>query len=193
MLTKFARWIFSFDVVLIWYPHPTRKGNFKMTAQRPLTKTEQRNAEPSIKDLFPDRWLSPEHLAGRRPVVAIEAVTLETLYSAQTKKPEQKLVITFHRATLRMICNKTQAFRLAELCKSENYLRWVGHQVSLSAGRAQNGKLTIIVGPIPDDTATTDTKSSITTADDVAGVAEDEYTETPPVDDDTDDQTRYES
>ena len=182
MLTKFARWIFSFDVVLIWYPHPTRKGNFKMTTQRPLTKTEQRNAEPSIKDLFPDRWLSPEHLAGRRPVVAIEAVTLETLYSAQTKKPEQKLVIQFHRATLRMICNKTQAFRLAELCKSENYLRWVGHQVSLSAGRAQNGKLTIIVGPIPDDTAA-DTKASIATTDDAAGVAEDEYTESPPVDD----------
>lgn len=105
---------------------------------------------PSIKELWPDKWLRAEHLQGARPRVTLEAVTVEQLYNPRSKKHEPKLIVAFYGKTLRMVCNKTQANALAVVCDTDDFTRWPGHQVVLSTGRAPNGADTITISPVPD-------------------------------------------
>ena len=105
---------------------------------------------PSVKDLYPDKWLRPQHLGNRRPTVTIEAVKVERLYNPRTRQEEPKLVIAFHKKQLRLPLNKTQSFRMAEITHTDDYTAWIGHQVVLSVARAQNGADTIAISPVPD-------------------------------------------
>ena len=66
----------------------------------------------SIKDLYPDKWLRPEHFTGKRPRVFIAAATIEHLFNPRTRRNEPKIVVAFHGKTLRLVCNKTQAHAL---------------------------------------------------------------------------------
>lgn len=110
---------------------------------------------PSIKDIWPDRWLKPAHIQGKRPRVAIEAVTVEPLYNPRTRREEPRLVLSFHAKTLRLVCNKTQAEALATITGTDDYTRWPGHEIVLSVGRAPNGSETLVISPIPDKSAPT--------------------------------------
>jgi hypothetical protein len=105
---------------------------------------------PSIRDVFPAKWLHADVLGGHRPRVIIEQVEVEKLFNPQTRKHEAKLVVKFHKKALRLILNKTQAFALADICKTDDYDKWAGHEVVISAGRAPNGKGTILISPVPD-------------------------------------------
>ncbi len=105
---------------------------------------------PSIKDIFPDKWLRAEVINGHRPRVTIEAVTVEQLYNPRSKKHEAKLVVKFFKKELRLVCNKTQATALAIICKTHDYTLWQGNEVVLSTGRAPNGSDTILISPVPD-------------------------------------------
>lgn len=107
---------------------------------------------PSIKDLWPDKWLSPAHLGNARAAVAIETVTVEELWNPRTKRHEPRLVLAFHAKTLRLPVNKTQALALADITRTDDYTRWVGHRVVLSAGTAPNGAATIVISPTADPT-----------------------------------------
>lgn len=108
---------------------------------------------PSIKDIFPDKWLRAEVINGHRPRVTIEAVTVEQLYNPRSKTHEPKLVVKFFKKELRLVCNKTQATALAIICKTADYTLWQGHEVVLSTGRAPNGSDTILISPVPDTAA----------------------------------------
>lgn len=105
---------------------------------------------PSIKDIFPDKWLKAEVINGHRPRVAIEHVGIEKLFNPTSRKYEPKLVVKFHGKELRLVCNKTQAQALATICKSNDYTLWVGYEVVLSSAKAPNGKDTILISPLPD-------------------------------------------
>jgi hypothetical protein len=105
---------------------------------------------PSIKDLWPDRWLKAAHLAGKRARVVIARVDLEAIFNPRTRQPEPRLVATFHAKTLRLVLNKTQSHALAAICNSDDYTRWTGHEVVLSVAKAPNGMDTILISPIPD-------------------------------------------
>ncbi len=105
---------------------------------------------PSIKDIFPDKWLRADVINGHRPRVIIEAVTVEQLYNPRSKKHEARLVIKFHKKELRLPLNKTQAQALASICKTDDYTRWHGHEVVLSTGKAPNAADTILISPVPD-------------------------------------------
>jgi hypothetical protein len=105
---------------------------------------------PSIKDIFPDKWLRADVINGHRPRVIIEAVTVEKLFNPRSKKHEAKLVARFHKKELRLPLNKTQATALAVICKTDDYTRWQGHEVVLSTGKAPNGAATILISPVPD-------------------------------------------
>jgi hypothetical protein len=109
---------------------------------------------PSIKDIFPDKWLRADVINGHRPRVIIEAITVEQLYNPRSKKHEPKLVVKFHKKELRLVCNKTQAQALATICKTDDYTRWHGHEVVLSTGKAPNGADTILISPVPDGAPT---------------------------------------
>lgn len=102
------------------------------------------NSTPrTLSELYPSKWLVAGDL--QKPVtVTIIAVDVEELRQ-QDGSFEPKLVLTFKNATKRMIANVTQAKRLAELLKTERFAEWIGARVKLAAGRAQNGKDTIVV------------------------------------------------
>jgi len=102
----------------------------------------------TVSDLFPSPWLKSEDLAGRAVVVKIVAAQVETLRQFDgTQAP--KLVLTFEKATKRLIVNKTQAKRLAEVTGTEAFDAWVGHRVALKPAIAQNGKPTVGIDPAP--------------------------------------------
>ncbi len=101
------------------------------------------NGQPTrVSQLFPSKWLSAADLP--HPVMAtISAVKLQELRQ-QDGSMEQKLVVTFEKATKQWILNKTQATALAEAL-GDMYGDWPGARVKLAAARATNGKDTIVV------------------------------------------------
>ena len=102
----------------------------------------------TVSELYPSPWLKPEDLAGRAVTVKIVAAQVETIRQFDgTQAP--KLVLTFEKATKRLIVNKTQAKRLAEVTKTEAFADWAGHRVTLKPAVAQNGKPTIGIDPSP--------------------------------------------
>jgi hypothetical protein len=109
---------------------------------------------PSYRDIFPDKWLKPEVINGHRPRVAIEAVTVETVFNPRSKKHEKKLAVKFHKKELLLLLNKTQARALATICQTDDYARWVGFEVVLSTGKAPNDMDTILISPVPDSPPT---------------------------------------
>ena len=70
---------------------------------------------PSIKDLFPDKWLRPEHLRGRAVTVAVQGAQVEQLFNPRSRRNEPKLVLEFHGKQLRLPLNKTQAHAMAAI------------------------------------------------------------------------------
>ena len=98
----------------------------------------------TVSDLFPSKWLKAEDLEGRPRTVRIAEVTIEPLRQPDgTSKPAA--IVTFERATKRLILNKTQATALAAIMGSEVFDDWVGRYVMLKPATAQNGKSTIAV------------------------------------------------
>ena len=59
------------------------------------------------------------------------------------------LVLTFERATKRLICNKTQTWAAMEAIGDERFADWIGHSLTLAPGIGHTGKPTIIVTPAP--------------------------------------------
>lgn len=102
----------------------------------------------NIQQIFPRKWLYPEDLGGRAVTVQIESAALEELRNPRTNKPETKLVVSFAKATKRLICNKTQAYAIAAATGSQDTDRWPGSKVTLSAAVAPNGKATILITPV---------------------------------------------
>lgn len=102
----------------------------------------------TIKQLFPDRWLRPEHLRNKSHEVAIEAVTVEDLFNPRTRTKEPKIVLAFHAKPLRLPLNKTQAFTLAAITRTQEIEGWVGHQIVLSPGVAPNHSATITLSAL---------------------------------------------
>jgi len=105
---------------------------------------------PSIKDLWPDKWLRAEHLQERRPTVTIQTVTVESLFNPRTKKNEPRLILAFFKKELRLPLNKTQAQALVDITGTDDYTLWHAYQVVLSAGVAPNKAATIVISPVPD-------------------------------------------
>ena len=100
---------------------------------------------PSIKDLWPDKWLRADHLQGKRVVVTIARVDVEELYNPRTRQEQAKIVLTFHGKALRLPINKTQARALAQITQTDDYNAWTGARVVLTPARAPNGSDTIAI------------------------------------------------
>jgi hypothetical protein len=103
---------------------------------------------PSIHDLF-TFYLRPENLQGRTAVVTIEDCIVEEIFNPRIRRNEPRLIVRFHGKKLRLCCNKTQAERLMEITKTDNYAHWKGHTVALSPATAPNGKATISISAPP--------------------------------------------
>ncbi|KKN03851.1 hypothetical protein LCGC14_1103580 [marine sediment metagenome] len=104
----------------------------------------------TVSEIYPPRWLRATMLADKHPRVVIESVCIEQLYNPRNRKPEPRIVISFHNKTLRLICNKTQAQAIATITGTEVIEEWRGHEIVLAAGVAPNNMATIILSPLPD-------------------------------------------
>ena len=102
---------------------------------------------PTVEDIYPSRWLRPEHLGAKAYAVTIAAVTAEEMQQRDGSR-EWKLVVSFVGAQKQLACNVTQAKRLAELAKTQVYGEWVGLRVTLVPAMASNNKATIGIWPV---------------------------------------------
>ena len=107
---------------------------------------------PSTKDLFPF-YLSADDLKGRSHLVTIEQATVINVYNPHEKRKDPRLSLRFHKAKLSMLINKTQAITLENITGTDDYSRWVGHQVILSPAPSANGRDTIAVSRPPETAA----------------------------------------
>lgn len=100
----------------------------------------------TVNDLFPSPWLSAGDLAGRTITVRIASISLEQLRQPDGRM-ELKAILSFDHAHKRMILNKTQAQAIAAILGSPVFDDWPGHRITLSVGRAPNGRDTILITP----------------------------------------------
>lgn len=103
----------------------------------------------TVSELYPSPWLSAEDLAGRAISVIIARVDIEDIRNPQTAQKEPRAIVTFERAHKRLILNKTQAHRLAEIAGTESFDGWAGLRVVLKPAMAPNKKQTIGIDPAP--------------------------------------------
>lgn len=99
----------------------------------------------NVREVFPSPWISAEDLGSKKFELVIAGVTLEEVHDRQTNRKVQKMVVAFVGAKKRLICNKTQALAIAHIVNSDETEDWKGKRVALRAGRAHNGKQTIVV------------------------------------------------
>ena len=99
----------------------------------------------SVSQLYPEKWIKAVDLNGKTPVVKIVAVKVEEVRQFDGSK-ETKAILSFEKATRRMILNKTRCKEFgAEIAESENFSDWIGLTIQLSPTTARNGKPTIAI------------------------------------------------
>ena len=98
-------------------------------------------------DFYQSPWLSLTDLSGRAARVAISEVTVEEVRQRDNTKA-RKVVLSFTGKKKRLICNVTQA-TAAQAAWGDHLEGWVGKHCILQPGRAENGKETILLVPVP--------------------------------------------
>lgn len=104
---------------------------------------------PSYRDLMPDKWLTSDHLKGKTVTITITEVTVEQMYNNLTKKQENRLAAAFAGRSIRLPLNKTNAKAMERITGTDDYSLWRNIRVTLTPGRAQNGKGTILISAAP--------------------------------------------
>jgi hypothetical protein len=98
----------------------------------------------TVTDLYPERWLKARHLEGRAVVVKIAGVSVEKLRMPDGSK-KIAAILAFERASKRLILNKTMCRALIAITHTERLGEWAGHNITLSAAVAPNGRDTITI------------------------------------------------
>lgn len=98
-------------------------------------------------DFYQSPWLSLPDLAGRAARVTISEVKVEEVRQRDGSKA-RKVVLSFSGKRKRLICNVSQA-RAAGDAWGDDLDRWVGKAAILQPGKAENGKDTILLIPVP--------------------------------------------
>jgi hypothetical protein len=98
----------------------------------------------TVEELYPRIWLRAEDLGGKRFTLKIVGAEVREFRQPDGQRVP-KLVLTFERATRKLIVNKTQCKALAALIGSPAFADWPGHLVGLAPGVAPNGRPTITV------------------------------------------------
>ena len=98
----------------------------------------------SVYDLY-EFYLDARDLKDKAHVVTVESVRVDSVINPRAHKPEKKIVLRFVKRRKSMILNKTQAGAMMEITGTDDYNKWKGAEVVLIAGRASNGRDTIVV------------------------------------------------
>ena len=98
---------------------------------------------PSIDDVFGGTTIKSEDIKGKNPVVTIENVVPKD-FTESDGKTKKKLMITFVGAKKALVCNVTNARRIAHLYGND-YSDWKGRKIKLQVemvdfgGRVMDG------------------------------------------------------
>lgn len=103
----------------------------------------------TVSDVYPSPWLRAEDLGGQARTVRIAAADVQG-FRQRDGTTAEKVVVSFERASKRLVCNVTQARAIAEAAGTEAIDGWSGTAVVLTAARASNGKGTIAVHGVGD-------------------------------------------
>ena len=98
----------------------------------------------SVYDLY-EFYLEARDLKEKAHLVKVVSVRVDSVINPRAHKPEKKIVMRFENRRKSMILNKTQAGAMMEITGVDDYTKWLGFEVVLTAGRAGNGKDTIII------------------------------------------------
>ena len=80
----------------------------------------------NINDIFPSKFLKAADLKGREPTVVIERLEMEQLGE------QRKLVIYFQGKEKGLVCNRTNADRIAYMYSPDTD-GWIGKEITLYA------------------------------------------------------------
>lgn len=89
---------------------------------------------PSIKELFPSRWLGASDLQGQEYTLVIRRVTIEELKQGSKTDATAKPVVWFADVPKGMVLNKTNAVVIARLYGDDTDT-WAGKPVTLYPAR----------------------------------------------------------
>mgnify|MGYP001619706333 CR=1 FL=1 len=99
---------------------------------------------PSAYDLY-TFYIEPEDLKGQSHTVKIATTKQEPVFVPQLKRDVQKIVLTFENSKKSMPLNKTQVAALIDFTNTDDFSKWPGTTITLTAGTATNKKQTIII------------------------------------------------
>lgn len=105
-------------------------------------------APETVSQMFPSRFLSAADLTKpvKLKVAAVHVEQMRQQDGSQEWKPLVAFVTMGGQPTQKqLVANKTQSHALSVVAGSERFAEWPGAVVTLSPGRAPNGKATIVV------------------------------------------------
>lgn len=107
----------------------------------------QQQKAVSVNDLYPKKeFLAPSDLNGRSFKLQISGVEVYEYFDTRFGAGKTaKALIHFRKAKKPMLLNRTQAKAVAEIAASELLPDWIGTAIVITAGRASNGKPTILI------------------------------------------------
>jgi len=103
-----------------------------------VTKFDMKGHDMNINEIFPSKYIKSSELKGRSIPVVIERWEIETVGD------QRKMVLYFQGMKKGMICNRTNADRIAHLYGPDND-DWIGREIILYSeltnyqGRAMDG------------------------------------------------------
>ena len=108
---------------------------------------------PSAFDLY-DFYIEPADLKGQTHRVKVVTAKSESIFDPILKRDVPRIVLAFENRKKKMPLNKTQAGAMIEIVGTDDYTKWVGAEILLTASMARNNKQTITItsakiGPAP--------------------------------------------
>lgn len=98
------------------------------------------------KEFFKSDWLKPDDIPPGGAIMKISEVDLvETRVYGKDDEFEDSLVIRFEGDDRQLAVNKTRDRALREITGTSKVIEWIGHEIHLMRGTANNGKATIDV------------------------------------------------
>ena len=88
---------------------------------------------PSIDDVFGGTTLKADDIKGKNPIVTIENIQVKEFKEMKDGREvlKKKLIVSFVGAKKTLVCNVTNARRIAHILQTPDYTEWPGAQIGL--------------------------------------------------------------
>jgi hypothetical protein len=104
----------------------------------------------TFEQLFPKKWLSPEHLQGRTAKAHIKRASVEKVWDARINNHTFKNCLWFEGKEKGLLLNQTQTAQLFDVTGAKTVAQSIGHTIVLRP-TSHRGKFTIAIDAMPTD------------------------------------------